>query len=503
MSARAARLADWLAFLLPALLAASCGWRAHGHKLADLETLAAARKAWEVFHLQDHANLALLGFDQPPLLALLHLPAAVFAPGLLADGLVGPLLGALFLGLSTLVLARLGRALGLPGWALALVVGLFAWHPLVLGWAALGARAMPLAFVFLGLAASLVLWAKTGRVRDLVTGGLLAAAAILLAYEALAIVVAAAALVAWRSRGGTAPARAEGTLIAFLLPAAYVAAVWVLADWIIMGDFGHFWRVTMIRALIVGREASHDVLAPLLTVAVIANPLVIGLGYAHLRRSQAPPTGLPAAGMLVAAVLSPLVFITLRPVAEDGTFWTALMPVAAAVAGVGAVLLTAFLSDLSRAGADWRRVLSPGLAVITVGTLLLAADIQLSHRGLPVGVRSVLGGHPAFAGQVAKEWDLGDRLRGTLPPGHLHVIAGSRAYALALRARTGPGIIVSDGSRPPAGGLDLGLTPGSWIVLRDPGDGEIEYWRRALPGLELVQVRRHPAWRCYELRAGP
>lgn len=503
MSAWVRRLGDWLAFLLPALLATYCGWRAHTQGLADLETQAAARKAWDVFHLQTHANLALIGFDQPPMLALLHVPAAAFAPALLTSGLAGPLLGAVFLGLSAVVLVRLGRALDVPGWLLAVVVGLYAGHPLVLGWAALGARAMPLAFVLLGLAASLVLWARSGRVRDLVTGGLLAAAAILLAYEAAAIVLAAAIYVTWRSRGGEVPGRAEGTLIAFLLPAAYAAAVWVLADWLIMGQWGHFWRVMMVRALTVGREAAPDVLSPLLTTVVIANPLALALTYAHLRRSQAPQTGVPAVHLLIAALLSPLVFITLRPVAEDGTPWLALGPVAAAVVGVGAVLLVAFVSDIVKAGTEWRRVVTPGLVVIAVGTLLLAGDAQRSGRGLPVGARSVLSGRPAFAASVSEEWELGQALRRQLPAGRVHVIAGSRAYLVALQARTGPNVTVSETPRPPTDAAGLGLGPGSWVILRDPEETAVARWQQALPTSTLVQVGGSRAWRCYEVGPGP
>jgi hypothetical protein len=499
------RLADGLAFGLPFLLACVAGWQARQHGLADLGALAAAQKAWDIFHLQAHANLALIGFDQPPLLPLLHLPAAAFAPGLLVSGLAGPLLGAAFLGLSTLVLCRLGRALDLPGWVIGVVAASFCLHPLVLSYAALGARAMVLIFTLLGLSASLVLWARTDRLRDLVTGGLFAAAAVLLAYETLALVVAAAAFIAWRCRRGpaTAPARAEGTLIAFLLPTAYVAAVWVIADWVIMGELLHFWRAPLVRALAVGREASRDWLQPLLTVVIIANPLLLGLVYGHLRRTQSPPTGTPAAGMLVAAILSPLVFITLRPVGEDGGPWMALMPVAAAAVGVGAVLLVAFLSDLWRAGADWRRVMSPGLAVIAVGSLVLAYDMQFSHRGLPVGLRSPLRGYPAFAARVSEEWAVGDRLRGQLPTGSRNVIAGSLAFVVAFRAEAGQGTAVSDAPDPPGVGPSLGLTPGSLLLLRDPDHVYGPEWQVAVPRLHLAPLWTLGAWTCHECREGP
>ncbi|MCE5240946.1 hypothetical protein LLH23_20995, partial [bacterium] len=81
------RLTHLLAFLLPALLALVLGLQAHGRALVDLDTIAAMGNAWRAFHWQDSANMALIGFDQPPLMALLFVPFAAFAPQMLVSGL--------------------------------------------------------------------------------------------------------------------------------------------------------------------------------------------------------------------------------------------------------------------------------------------------------------------------------------------------------------------------------------------------------------------------------
>jgi hypothetical protein len=505
------RLADWLAFCLPFAVAVAAGWLAHGRALVDLDTLAAAQKAWEALHLQAHANLALIGFEQPPLLALLYLPLSAFAPGLLVSGLAGPLLGACFLGLSVLVLCRLSRALGLPGWLTCLIAAGFALHPLVLSYATLGARAIVLTFVLLGLSASLIHWGRTERVRDLVTGGLFAAAAILLAYETLAVVIAAAAYIAWRCRPapGTAPAKAEGTLIAFLLPAAYVALVWVITDWAIMGQPLHFWQVTTTRAILLGRDTVHDWLQPLLTVLVIANPLLLALIYGHLRRASRPATGLPAAGMLVAALVSPVLFISLRPVPTDGSPWGALMPLAATGLGVGVALLVAFASDVCLAGSDWRRVVSPGLALVAIGSVGLAAISQLGGQGLPVGLRSALSGRPAFAAYVGEEWRAGEawafELAGNANGG---IIAGPLGYVVALRARAIPPPFsvfeVVDDARVPPGPRASRLSEGMLLALDDPQGTHAAEWWAALPHyLHLKRLWAEGKWVCYEVTEHP
>lgn len=498
------RLGAWLAFALPALLAVRLGLLAHGRALVDLDAQAAAYRAWQVFHLQDHANLALIGFAQPPLHALLYVPLAAFAPRLLVSGLAAPLVGALFLGLAVLMLWRFGRSLGLPAWLLVLVAAAFTLHPLVLGYATLGSRAMVLIFLMLGLSCSLVDWVRTQRVRDIVTGGLFAAAVVLLAYATVLVVLAAALCLAWYCRRSEdeAPARAEGTLIAFLLPTLYVAAVWVLADWIIMGQFLGFWRAAMGHAAFTplpGRE----LLTVVLGLLVITNPLLLAISYVQLRPGSGQRSGVPAFAMLLTALLAPTVFPTLRPGAGQTT-WVALLPVAATVAGVGVTLLLVFLAEVREAGTNWRRVLSPGFVVVALGGLALAWSLQTSGQGLPTGLRGTLRGRPAFAREVGDEWRVAARLGASLRPGKHHVIGGPEAFVIGLRSEVRDRTHVASDAGVPESPWVRQLEAGSWLVLDDREGRRAADWQRMLPPYLGVKPRwRQGVWRAYELAVRP
>ena len=118
------RLANILAFLLPALLAYQVGLLALGRHLVDWNSLAAAAHAFDVFHKLPQANMALIGFVQPPLPALLYLPLSYLFPHWLAGGyaraahrrdLPGPV------GAADLV--HLGQALRLQWWLYGAVGG--------------------------------------------------------------------------------------------------------------------------------------------------------------------------------------------------------------------------------------------------------------------------------------------------------------------------------------------------------------------------------------------
>jgi len=500
------RLTHILAFLLPALAAFYLGWVAHGRALVDLDTVAAMGNAWRVFHWQDAANMALIGFDQPPLMALLFVPLAAFVPRALVSGLAAPVLGALFLGLSTLVLWRLSRSLGLPWWVAGVVCAGFTAHPLVLSYAMLGARGIVLTFVLLGLAASLVSWHREQRVRDIVTGSFFAAAAILLAYETVAVLLMAALYLGAHCR--TAPerraAKAEGLLVAFLMPAAYVALVWIGANWAIMGDPWHFWPKHQ-------EAATGDISATLsgaLAVALAACPLLLALLYHGLRGRRAGFAA-PAAWLVLAALAAVLVFPQRPGSVADPYRWTGLGALAACALGVGAALLVALLAQLwaARREGSLRQVLSPGLLIIACGSLYLAWGQQVQQHVLPVGFRTVLRGQPAFAKPVGGEWATGDRLRGALAPDRHHVIAGPTAYVVALRAEAKQNVFVSPTSQAQPGVPHGDLGEGSLVVVYDAAQDVWASWQAQKLDLMLDHRWRHEAdgskwhrhaWGCYQ-----
>jgi hypothetical protein len=490
------RATHLLAFLLPALVALVLGLQAHGRALVDLDTVAAMGNAWRVFHWQNAANMALIGFDQPPLMALLFVPLAAFAPGLLVSGLAAPILGAVFMGLSVLVIWRLSRSLGLPAWLAAILGAVFTLHPLTLSYAMTGSRGMVLTFVLLGLAASLVSWRREQRVRDVVTGSFFAAAAILLAYETLPVVLAAALYLALHARreGETAPAKAEGLLVAFLLPAAYVALVWIGANWAIMGDPWHFWPR---GATALGGDVNAE-LTGAIAIALASSPLLLGLLYHGLRR-KASGFAAPAAWLMLAALLAVLVFPRAGQAAAERYPWPQNIAVAACALGAGWALLVALLAQLWTAGRQrsLRRVLTPGLLLIACGSSYLAYIQQTQDHVLPVGVRTVLRGHPAFARSVADEWAAGNRLQGVYTANMRHVIAGPLAYVVALRSQAGQHVLVSSDSIPLPGSRHGDLGFGSTLILFEGQPGARDAWQQQKPELVLDFRWRQGPWGCY------
>jgi hypothetical protein len=505
------RLANIHAFVLPALLAYQVGLLALGRHLVDWNSLAAAAHAFDVFHKLPQANMALIGFVQPPLPALLFLPLSYLFPHWLASGFCAPVIGASFLGLSALTLVHVGQALRLRWWLYLPVVTLFAIHPLVLSYAALGHPAIILIFAYLGLAKGMVGWHRNQTVRDLISAAIYGAVAILLAYEAIVPVLAAAWFILNCCRqparppedATPAPAKAEGTLIAFLLPAAYVAAVWLIANWVIMGSPLHFWRMTIAGTPYLPAREMDLWLQPVIVVAFTAMPLLPALLYHDLRPLSLARAGIPIAWVGVAAVLSPVVFPTLRTQAQSPALWAPLMPMAAAAAAFGfCLLLTLAASFRQTPPANRQRLLSPGFVLMAIGCLVMGYYLQTNHQGLPTGFRSTFTGYAASAHTDLDEREAAARLQGTLQPTMRNYIAGWPGFAIALYSGQVQSVEVLPTYAPPPG--DLGLQAGSVVVLLSNGEDALPLWEARLPRfLSLKEEWAAGKWTGYRVAVKP
>lgn len=487
------------AFLFPAGIAFYLGWLAHSQGLVDLDTTAAMGHAWRVFYEQERANLALIGFGRPPLLALLFLPGAAFTPNLLVTGLAAPLLGAFFCGLSVFIVWRLSRSLGLSSWLALFVSALFLSHPVLLSYAMLGSRGIVLTFVLLGLSASLVSWQRQQRVRDFVTGSFFAAAAIALAYEAIVLVIGAALFIAIYACQGSqrSLAKAEGLLIAFLLPAAYVAFVWIGANWAIMGDPWHFWR-----QMPLGERHWGIQLSSAFAIALAANPLLLGLLYFGLL-PQSEKLGAPAAWLLLLSFPAGLIFPSATSSSSASSLWPAYPVSAANALGAGGTLfiaLLAYVIDAFRHG-EIRKKLSPGFIIILSGSIYLAMWQQATQKIMPVGLRAVFCGQPAFARDVKDEWEAGHRLRDALTDGRRHVIIGPTAYVIALRAEARQNVVVRSEAAQTSTKLSADMGDGSYAVLYSPPEKMLQSWRAYKPHLRLQLRWRQGLWQCYQFVA--
>ncbi|MFW5868012.1 MAG: hypothetical protein ACOCX2_09365, partial [Armatimonadota bacterium] len=158
-----------LALLLVFALTLAVGLRG---RLVDQQVnwdgVAAVAHAHDVFRAQHNANLAMIGFVQPPLPALLQLPVVLLVPALATSGIAANLLGALCAGASAALLLALAADLGLSrGWRWPLVA-VFALHPFVLGPAACGAPMALLTTLLLGASWAILRWERTESLRDLI-----------------------------------------------------------------------------------------------------------------------------------------------------------------------------------------------------------------------------------------------------------------------------------------------------------------------------------------------
>lgn len=468
-----------MVFLASAGLCLLAGVAALRDGRADWDAVLALSHAFDVVFKEPRFNLGLMGFSSPPLPTLLYLPLCGFTPSLAVSGLACPILGAVCLGGTGLMLDAMAARSGLPWfcrWPLVAVVVL---HPLVLSLAALGSPGCVLVLALLGAAWSLVRWSETDNLRYLLQSALFLTAAILTRYEAFWLVLTATAYVAWRSyRRSGGWARVEGTLIAFLLPVVYSAGVWMGANWAIMGDPWHFWRTGVVEQS--GDALGLDAWAVSLVWAVLlAFPILPALVFHEVRsRPQAmrdePCMGRPAAWLVVGVLLGALASPGLHSASRGGTWSAVLCPALASVV-IGAVLLAAVLGQYVSGRRRVSRHLPIGAGVLLLMGIAGALWLWLAGKvTLPASTAGALGGDVAFAADVSGERAAAKLVGAELAAGQTAHVLGWPGYALSLFSGR-PAQIVQYPPTPPG---RLPLCTGDLLVLY--GTTRVEDVQRAL-----------------------
>lgn len=240
----ASAVEGWVTFGVAALVTAAVGIAARSAEAVNWQALAALAHAQDVLRQETTVNLALIGFVEPPLPSLLYLPLAWLAPGLVTTGGAVWVMGAVIAGLTLRQLNSLAAAMGVSRAARWGLCAIALAGPVYLGMAATGSPDSLYLLWLLGAAWALLRWQREGALRDLIGCSLLLSLAFLTRYDALLPIAVATGVVAYRTlRRGVPWSRVEGTLIAFLLPIAYVAGLWILANWLIIGDPWYFWRM--------------------------------------------------------------------------------------------------------------------------------------------------------------------------------------------------------------------------------------------------------------------
>ena len=490
----------WLAFVLVAALTLGVGVRGRlVERRVDWDGLAAVAHANDVFRAEPAANLAMIGFVQPPLPALLQLPVVLLAPGLATSGLAAALQGAIAAGIAAALLLGLAAEAGLGrGWRWPLVAA-FALHPLVLGPASMGAPQALLTALLLGASWALMRWSRTDSLRDLIAASVVLAAALITRYEAVFIVVGAMLYLGWRTRRASGSwSRLEGTMITFALPVVYVAGIWIIANWAIIGDPWYFAR----EAFTLVPAGLDEMLTASLRVALVACFPVLALIYNQMRgATRSPAPARAAAWLVLTAMLAPAIFPgVFAGVAEDGD-WGRLVTVTA-MALAGGFAMIAVLGGEAVAGRS--RGPMQGTVVMIAASLGLVIFLGTQGAGLPGPFADAYWGRGPLSDSAAPELTAAEQLRRSdLPAGSRHIVVGWPGFAVVLFAgKTGEiTAIRAEDLRREWGRLWVG----SRVVLLAGREGlETPQSVPISMMTELKPLWQAGPWRCYEVvRAGP
>jgi hypothetical protein len=190
------------------------------------------------------ASIVAIGFVWPPLPVVSDIPIVALLKPLGLVLLSGTVMSALYTAFALTQLLAILRLLGVPPvWRRTWVV-VFAFHPLITQAGTMGLSEGPfLASLLLSLHGFLI-WRQQGRMSGLVLSSLGGALAIWCRYEAVAWVAVAVVAIGWvfllTHPPGTRRGPAEGTLIMYVVLPAQALAIWVIANWAIMGSPTYF-----------------------------------------------------------------------------------------------------------------------------------------------------------------------------------------------------------------------------------------------------------------------
>lgn len=486
-SLRAATVESLLVFCLVTFLCGRAGTLSVRSGQVNWEGLAAVGHAQDLWYRAPEPRLTEIGFVQPPLPSLLaslavwprpHPQATVFAP---------VRLGAVLLGLTAVLFLGMTRRLRLAWpWRYGLTAALVL-HPVPLSQAAAGSPAALLLPLLLGSLWCLDEWAATESLRPLLISSLLLGGAVLTRYEAVLWVGLAAVLVAAVAARAGGYKQAEGAVLAFVLPTAYLGAGWIAACWLIQGDPWYFWRYTFAGA----GEGAGNLFPTALYLALLCSPLLPAGAYAVLgdRRRETAMASLllGVGGLVLVAVATPL----LGRLAGDA--WSQLTVPLLTATAAGYLLAARVVAPDQRPG--WG-VLTPAalLAVVTIAAVLLAGR---AGGGLPRGTLEALQGRLAFTDSVQAEQQVAQRLGAELGPQERVVIAGWPGFAVAMLEGELGRMLLLPAALPPVRGL--AQVP-ELLLVREPQTGALQgAWEDVLPGRTLRPVWRVNSWTCYRV----
>lgn len=303
----------WETALIFGLFTAAYAWFGYwlvvDKHIVGFETLDRLNRAVMIWH-NEPPKLSAIGFDYPPLATLAVAPLALFK-GLASSLAIVPIASAIYGGVTMASLNTLmRRATILAPLRVAVLVAL-GLNPLVLLYAANGARHfiwMSLLVIALG---ALCAWYITADVRFVMVAGLAFSLASLAGYSSLILFLVAMLMIGGiLARLGAGGTEVEGTVVGFASPTVYVVALWtafnllILKDpfnWITQssdaassGGLDDFTALELLRAtgeLVLYSAPLAIVVLPALVFTGLSrsNPLALWLGVLLLTTIAMPP----------------------------------------------------------------------------------------------------------------------------------------------------------------------------------------------------------------------
>ena len=228
------------------------------------DAMARTRSAWQVF-FSSEPKLTNIGFVWAPLPTVMQLPL-VLIPALRVKGFSGNIVTVICGAASVQVLFLFLRQTKLPKIVISLFLLVYMANPMILYYSANGMSEMVLELFVMLTAYYYLRWTQTKRWIFLTGCGLATSLAFLSRYDAsfvaavITIFIGAEAIVQKPKK----TAYAESLILLYASPVAYIIALWVLVNWLIMGDPLYFARSAYSNAGQIGYQlASLPELLPL------------------------------------------------------------------------------------------------------------------------------------------------------------------------------------------------------------------------------------------------
>ncbi len=211
-------------------------------QLVFRDAVSRTEKAFLVF-FDNSAKISSIGFIWTPLPSILQLPLVIFKP-LAKYGFSGNIISALFGALSCLYIYKFLNKSHLNFFSKIIFLLLFGLNPMIILYSANGMS--EIIFVFFIILASwhLIKWNKTKRMTELILLGIILSLAFFTRYETIPLAITIGFLVIFLNYGKikTRFNEIQGSIVLYFLPILFSVFLWIVANWLIMGDPFYFLR---------------------------------------------------------------------------------------------------------------------------------------------------------------------------------------------------------------------------------------------------------------------